>query len=76
MNIVWGLYLFSLVSGIGFERSHALTDLNEEFLLAEDCVQVAKFMNSLPYNEKQIGLERGTGLRYLCVAKASIGTNL
>ena len=76
MNIVWGLYLFSLVSGLGFERSHALTNLNEQFLLAEDCIKVAKFMNSLPFQEKQVGLERGTGLRYVCVAKASIGTNL
>ena len=76
MNIVWGLYLFSLVSGLGFERSHSLTDLNEQFLLVEDCIKVAKFMNSLPLQEKQVGLERGTGLRYVCVAKASIGTNL
>ena len=76
MNIVWGLYLFSLVSGIGFERSHSLTDLNENFLLVEDCIEVANYMNALPFKEKQVGLERGTGLRYVCVAKASIGTNL
>ena len=76
MNIVWGLYLFSLVNGLGFERSHALTDLNEQFLLVEDCIKVAKFMNALPFQEKQVGLERGMGLRYVCVAKASIGTNL
>ena len=76
MNIVRGLYLFSLISGIGFERSHSLTDLNEQFLLPEDCLEVANYMNALPFREKQIGLERGTGLRYVCVAKASIGTNL
>ena len=76
MKIVWGLYLFSLVSGLGFERSHALTDLNEQFLLVEDCIKVAKFMNSLPFQDKQVGLERGTVLRYVCVAKSSIGTNL
>ena len=76
MNIVWGLYLFSLVSGIGFERSHSLTDLNEQFLLPEDCLKVANYMNALPFREKQIGLERGTGLRYVCVAKAGIGINL
>ena len=76
MNIVWGLYLFSLVSGLGFERSHSLTDLNEQFLSVKDCVKVAKFLNALPFQEKQVGLERGTGLRYVCLAKASIGTNL
>ena len=76
MKIVWGLYLFSLISGLGFERSHALTDLNERFLLVEDCIKVAKFMNSLPFQDKQVGLERGTVLRYVCVAKSSIGTNL
>ncbi len=76
MKIVWGLYLFSLISGLGFERSHALTDLNEQFLLVEDCIKVAKFMNSLPFQDKQVGLERGTVLRYVCVAKSSIGTNL
>ena len=76
MNIVWGLYLFSLVSGLGFERSHALTNLNEQFRLVEDCIKVAKFMNSLSFQEKQVGLERGTRLRYVCIAKTSIGTNL
>ena len=76
MNIVWGLYLFSLVSGLGFERSHALTNLNEQFLLVGDCIKVAKFMNSLSFQEKQVGLERGIGLRYVCIAKTSIGTNL
>ena len=76
MNVVWGLYLFSLVSGIGFERSHSLTDLNEKFLLAEDCVRAANYMNALSFQEKQIGLERRTGLRYVCIAKASLGTTL
>ena len=76
MTVVWGLYLFSLVSGIGFERSHSLTYLNEEFLRAEDCVKIANYLNTLPLREKQIGLERGTGLRYVCIAKANIGTNL
>ena len=76
MQLVWGLYLFSLVSGIGFERSHAVTNLNEDYVLADECIKVAKFMNSLKFSEKQIGLERGTGLRYVCIAKASIGTNL
>ena len=76
MKLVWGLYLFSLVSGIGFERSHSLTDLSEKFLLAEDCVKVANHMNSLPFNQKQIGLDRGTGMRYVCIAKVLIGTSL
>tara|TARA_Y200000002_G_scaffold222533_1_gene183810 strand:+ start:424 stop:654 length:231 start_codon:yes stop_codon:yes gene_type:complete len=76
MNVIWGLYLFSLVSGLGFERSHSLTYLNEEFLLAEDCIQVANYMNALSVQEKQIGLERGTGLRYVCIAKAILGTTL
>ena len=76
MNIVWGLYLFSLVSGLGFERSHSITDLNEKFLRAEDCFEVAKYMNELPFRKKQIGLERGMGLRYICLAKGTIGTNL
>jgi len=76
MNLVWGLYLFSLVSGIGFERSHSITDLSESFYSAEQCVEVAKYLNSIPFEEKQIGLERGTGLRYICLVKASPGTNL
>ncbi|MDG2474245.1 MAG: hypothetical protein P8M50_03070 [Paracoccaceae bacterium] len=76
MNIVWGLYLFSLVSGLGFERSHSLTDLDEQYLLIEDCIKAANYMNALPFAEKQVGLDRGTQLRYVCVAKVSIGTNL
>ena len=60
MQLVWGLYLFSLVSGIGFERSHSVTNLNEDYVLADECIKVAKFMNSLKFSEKQIGLERGT----------------
>ena len=76
MNLVWGLYLFSLVSGLGFDRSHSITDLNEKFFSAEECIRVAKYLNSLPFGEKQIGLDRGTGLRYICLVKASSGTTL
>ena len=76
MNLVWGLYLLSLVSGLGFEKSHSITDLNENFFSFEECVKVARYLNSLPFAEKQVGLERGTGLRYICIVKASPGTNL
>ena len=76
MKLVWGLYLFSLVSGLGFERSHSITDLNESFFSIDECVKVAKYLNAIPFSEKQIGLERGTGLRYICIAKAARGTTL
>ena len=76
MDIVWGLFLLSVTSGIGFDQSHSITDLNQSFYSSKECVANAKKLNGLPFNEKQIGLERGTLLRYICLVKPSTGTSI
>ena len=76
MDIIWGLYLLSMISGLGFDTSHSITDMNEKFLSADECVKVAQELNSLQFSQKQIGLERGTMLRYVCIASVDRGTSL
>ena len=76
MDIIWGLFLFSLTSGIGFDQSHSLTDLNETYFSVEKCAQVAMELNSFPFNQKQIGLNRNVVMKYVCIAKPKLGNNI
>ncbi len=73
MNYVWGLYLFSLVSGFGFESSHSITSMEQNFLTKESCINNAKLLNSMPKSKKQVGLDEGIFLRYICIASIKEG---
>ena len=73
MAIVWGLYIFTLMSGIGFDSSHSLTSLETNFITKEGCVKVAQFMNSGSSEDREIGLDSGIRMRYICVAKPRVG---
>ena len=76
MDMIWGLFLFSLTSGIGFDQSHSLTDLNEEYFSVEKCARVARQLNSVPFNQKQIGLNRNLVMKYVCIVKPKLGNNI
>ena len=73
MNLTWGLFIFSLVSGFGFDSSHSITSLNESFFTLEKCLDKANKLNNLSLNEKQVGLESNIFLRYVCIAKIGDG---
>ena len=32
MKIVWGLYIYSVLNGMGFETSHSITSLDTYFI--------------------------------------------
>ena len=73
MELVWGLYIFTLLSGIGFDSSHSLTNLDANFLSKEECIKTARFMNSGTSEDREIGLDSGIRIRYVCIAKPKIG---
>ena len=73
MEIIWGLYIFTLMSGIGFDSSHSITNLEANFLTKKECVKAAKLMNSGSSDEREVGLDPGTRIRYVCLAKPRIG---
>ena len=73
MEIFWGLYIFTLMSGIGFDTSHSLTNLEANFLTKKECVKVAQLMNAGNSEEREIGLDPGIRIRYVCLAKPRIG---
>ena len=73
MEIIWGLYIFTLISGIGFDSSHSITNLEANFLTKKECVKAAKLMNSGSSDEREVGLDAGTRIRYVCLAKPRIG---
>ena len=73
MEMVWGLYIFTLISGIGFDSSHSLTNLDSTFITKEECVKVAQIMNSGPSRDREIGLDSGIRMRYVCLAKPKVG---
>lgn len=70
---IWGLFLYSIVSGIGFDVSHSLTDLNRSYFSKDACVESAKNLNMKPNRDKQIGLDNGVSIRYVCILKPEIG---
>ena len=68
---MWGLFLYSVVSGIGFDVSHSITDLNRSYLTKSACVKDAQSLNKRPNREKQIGLDNSVSIRYVCLLKPS-----
>ncbi len=73
MEIVWGLYIFTLLSGIGFDSSHSLTNLETNFLSKQECITVARLMNSGSSEDREVGLDSGIRMRYVCIAKPKVG---
>lgn len=76
MDIVWGLFLYSIVSGMGFDVSHSITSLNSHFFLKKECIVSAKIMNSKNLSEVQIGLDRNVQIRYICLAFPKTGQSI
>ncbi len=76
MDIVWGLFLYSIVSGMGFDVSHSITSLNSHFFLKKECIVSAKIMNSKNLSEVQIGLDRNVQMRYICLAFPKTGQSI
>lgn len=75
-DFAWGLFLYSLVNGMGFDVSHSITNMDVSFFSKEKCVSSAKALNSARMNEKQIGLDQGVRLRYICLAIPKTGTSI
>ena len=76
MDLVWGLYLYTLINGMGFEISHSLTSLNSSFYSRSECSFSAQKMNEMQSENKQLGLDRGIQLRYICVAVPKKGKSI
>ena len=70
---MWGLFLYSVVSGIGFDVSHSISDLNRSYLTKNACVEAAKSLNKKPNRDKQIGLDNGVTIKYVCIVKPGTG---
>ena len=66
---IWGLFLYSIVRGMGFEISHSISDLNRSYLTKNACIEVARTLNQEPNRNKQIGLDNGVTIRYVCIMK-------
>ena len=66
---VWGLFLYSMVTGMGFEVSHSISDLNRPYLTKSACIAAARSLNQKPNRDKQIGLDNGVSIRYVCIVK-------
>ena len=39
---LWGLFLYSIVKGMGFEISHSISDLNRFYLTKNACIEAAE----------------------------------
>ena len=68
---LWGLFLYSIVQGMGFEISHSISDLNRSYLTKNACIEAARSLNQKPNRDKQIGLDNGVTIRYVCIVKPS-----
>ncbi len=66
---MWGLFLYSIVTGMGFEISHSISDLNRPYLTKNACIEAARSLNKKPNRDKQIGLDNGVTIRYVCIVK-------
>ena len=66
---IWGLFLYSIVRGMGFEISHSISDLNRSYITKNACIEAARFLNQKPNRDKQIGLDNGVTIRYVCIVK-------
>ena len=67
LEVVWGVFLYSIVNGMGFDVSHSITYTGTSFLLQKECVVTAQKLNERKLSDKQIGLDRGVMLRYVCL---------
>lgn len=76
MDIVWGLFLYSLINGMGFDVSHSITNLNSTFFLKGECISSAREMNTQVRSEKHVGIEQSVQTRYVCIAFPKGGTSL
>ena len=70
---MWGLFLYSIVTGMGFEISHSISDLNRSYLTKNECIEAARSLNQKPNRDKQIGLDTGVTIRYVCIVKPGTG---
>ena len=75
MKKVWWLYIYSFLKGIRFEISHFNTSLVDEFISKNECINTAKHMNSGSLTERQIVLDLGIKICYICKGKTRIGLN-
>ena len=66
---MWGLFLYSIVTGMGFEISHSISDLNRSYLTKNACIETARSLNQKPNRDKQIGLDNVVTIRYVCIVK-------
>ena len=66
---IWGLFLYSIVQGMGFEISHSISDLNRSYLTKNACIEAARSLNQKPNRDKQIGLDNGVTIRYVFIVK-------
>ena len=66
---MWGLFLYSVVAGMGFEISHSISDLNRSYLTRNACIEAARSLNQKPNRDKQIGLDNSVTIRYVCILK-------
>ena len=69
---MWGLFLYSIVRGMGFEISHSISDLNQSYLTKNSCIEAARSLNQKPNRDKQVGLDNGITIRYVCIVKPGI----
>ena len=76
MDIVWGIFLYSVVNGMGFDVSHSITNLGTKFFTKQECIVSARSMNSLNLSDLQIGLDRNVQMRYICLALPRVGQSL
>ena len=76
LDLVWGLFLYSLVNGMGFDVSHSITNMGVSFYTKDKCFSAAKSLNFLSLKEKQIGLDGGVRLRYICLVIPQNGTTI
>ena len=66
---MWGLFLYSIVTGMGFEISHSISDLNQSYITKNACIEAARSLNRKPNRDKQIGLDNGVTISYVCIVK-------
>jgi len=64
------------VNGMGFDVSHSITNMGVSFYTKDKCLSAAKSLNVLSLNEKQIGLDGGVRLRYICLVIPQNGTSI
>ena len=76
LEIVWGVFLYSIVNGMGFDVSHSISNTGASFILRKECILAAQKLNIKAINDKQIGLDQGVKLRYVCLAIPQSGKSI